>query len=515
MFTVARWRQSLAWRVTGSIVLLSIMIISLIGTALNSRLTDGIFKEKLNTSLADARDTAQSVDIQLTIAQYQSAAVTKKMVADIFQVPPTVGDQSGREVALFPIQTTGSSEPNYQGVSNLLSPASIPNSFRASVRKSQKQLWQRTNLDYLNGRHIPGIVVGNIVRIPTVGNYEFYVLFSLSDQRQTFALISQTLWVAGIALILMVGLITLLVIRQITSPIREAAQIAERLTDGDLDQRMQVVGENEISRLGVAFNEMAVALKQQISRLENLSRLQQRFVSDVSHELRTPLTTLRMAAQVIYSSRTNFDPTVARSAELLFAQIERFETLLSDLLEVSRFDAEAAVLELEEIDLIALVNRTVDYVNPSQERIITVHAPNEPVVVAADSRRIERVLRNLITNAIDHREDKGIDIYIAENDESTAVAVRDYGVGFAPRDSQRLFERFWRADPSRARVRGGTGLGLSIAMEDAKLHQGRLEAWGNLGRGSQFVLTLPKRPGVDISTSPIEVIPSDEARSII
>ena len=515
MFTVARWRQSLAWRVTGSIVLLSIMIISLIGTALNSRLTDGIFKEKLNTSLADARDTTQSVDIQLTIAQYQSAAVTKKMVSDIFQVPPTVGDQSGREVALFPIQTAGSSEPNYRGISNLLSPASIPTSFRAKVRTSKVQLWQRTNLDYLNGRHIPGIVVGNIVRIPTVGNYEFYVLFSLSEQRQTFALISQTLWVAGAALIFMVGLISLLVIRQITSPIRDAAQIAERLSAGDLDQRMQVLGENEISRLGIAFNEMAVALKQQISRLENLSRLQQRFVSDVSHELRTPLTTLRMAAQVIYSSRTKFEPAVARSAELLFAQIERFEALLSDLLEVSRFDAEAAVLELEEIDLTALVNRTVDYVHPSQERIITIHAPTEPVFVAADSRRIERVLRNLITNAIDHREDKGIDIYIAENEESAAVAVRDYGVGFTPRDSQRLFERFWRADPSRARVRGGTGLGLSIAMEDAKLHQGRLEAWGSLGRGSQFVLTLPKRAGIDISTPPIDVIPTDESRPII
>ena len=515
MFTVARWRQSLAWRVTGSIVLLSIIIISLVGTALSSRLTDGIFKEKLNTSLADARDTTQSVDIQLTIAQYQSVAVTKKMVSDIFQVPPTVGDQSGREVALFPIRTAGSSEPNYQGISNLLSPASISTSFRAKVRKSKVQLWQRTNLDYLNGRHIPGIVIGNIVRIPTVGNYEFYVLFSLSEQRQTFALISQTLWVAGIALILMVGLISLLVIRQIASPIRDAAQIAERLSAGDLEQRMQVSGENEISRLGNAFNEMAVALKQQISRLENLSRMQQRFVSDVSLELRTPLTTLRMAAQVIYSSRTAFEPAVARSAELLFAQIERFEVLLSDLLEVSRFDAEAAVLELEEIDLTALVNRTVDYVNPSQERIITIHAPSKPVFAAADSRRIERVLRNLITNAIDHRENKSIDIYIAENDESVAVAVRDYGVGFAPRDSQRLFERFWRADPSRARVRGGTGLGLSIAMEDAKLHQGRLEAWGSLGRGSQFVLTIPKRAGVDISSPPIEVIPRDEARPII
>ena len=110
-----------------------------------------------------------------------------------------------------------------------------------------------------------------------------------------------------------------------------------------------VTGEDEVARLGQAFNEMADTLEQQISRLENLSRLQQRFVSDVSHELRTPLTTIRMASDVIHSAKDGFDPNISRSAELLVSQIDRFENLLSDLLEVSRFDAQVATLSLDPV----------------------------------------------------------------------------------------------------------------------------------------------------------------------
>ena len=124
-----------------------------------------------------------------------------------------------------------------------------------------------------------------------------------------------------------------------------------------------------------------------------------------------------------------------------------------------------------------------------------------------DPRRIQRILRNLLTNAIDHREEKTIDITIAQSEDAVSVGVRDYGVGFSNRDRSSLFERFWRADPSRARVRGGTGLGLSIAMEDAKLHQGKLEAWGLPSKGAHFVLTLPKFSGGTITSTPIQVIP--------
>ena len=252
---------------------------------------------------------------------------------------------------------------------------------------------------------------------------------------------------------------------------------------------------------------MAVSLQQQISRLENLSRLQQRFVSDVSHELRTPLTTIRMASQVLFDARHNLDPASARSSELLIAQIERFETLLTDLLEVSRFDARAAILEMHEVDISNLVRQVADQLHAPGD--LRVDAPTSPVNSHVDPRRIERILRNLISNAIDHSEGKGVVIRVAESDHEVSVGVRDYGIGFSEREGERLFDRFWRADPSRSRLRGGTGLGLAIALEDAQLHEGTLKAWGRPGLGAHFVLTLPKSPGIPLSSEPIPVIPQD------
>jgi two-component system sensor histidine kinase MtrB len=291
--------------------------------------------------------------------------------------------------------------------------------------------------------------------------------------------------------------------RRLIAPIRDAARVAKELTTGNLDLRMDIYGEDEIASLGYSFNEMAVSLQQQISRLENLSKLQQRFVSDVSHELRTPLTTIRMASQVIFAARENFEQTVARSAELLISQIERFESLLTDLLEVSRFDAQAAILEIEAIDLVTLVKETIDYVHPSQDRIILLNAPNLPVIADVDPRRIQRIIRNLISNAIDHREAKNIEVRISETENEVSIGVRDYGHGFNYSDKKLLFERFWRADSSRARTTGGTGLGLSIALEDAKLHQGEIDVWGERNKGAHFVLTIPKFAGGSIVSKPI------------
>ena len=509
-----RWRNSLAWRVTTTTVLLSLAILTLVGSALFTNLQRGIFNEKLSISLADADSSAQSVELQLAIAQYQSTIDVKKVLGDVLSVPAATGENSGREVALFPAPGTPKKGSEYEGTSNLLSPKSVPESFRQSIRSQKGDRWMRLDIQYLGGRHERGIAVGNIITVPSVGKYEFYVLFSLSQQEQTLGLIVRALWLTGIALVFLLGLITWLIIRQVVSPVRDAAVVAEQLTAGDLDQRMNVKGDDEIARLGYSFNEMAVVLKQQIVRLENLSRLQQRFVSDVSHELRTPLTTVRMASQVIYAARESFEPSVQRSAELLIAQIDRFEGLLTDLLEVSRFDAEAAVLDINEIDLTTLVKKTVDYLHPSRERILTIHAPQKPIYIDADSRRIERILRNLISNAIDHREGKSVDIYLAESDNEAAVAVRDYGIGFNDRESKQLFERFWRADPARARVRGGSGLGLSISLEDAKVHQGYLEAWGRPGNGANFVLTLPKRYGDFVQSHPLPVVPAGELSTI-
>ena len=496
------WRSSLVIRITGTIVTLSLVLIWLLGSALFSQVSSGIFDEKLKLSILDAQSTARNTQIQLIYSNYQEKAAFISVFDEILALPPKTYEGTAKEIAVFSFSNIGESYV-FEGTSNFLDPKSIPPKFRETTRKAKDSQWERAQLVYTDGKTEPGIVVGNNLIISGVGKYEFYVIFSLAQQERTMSLIFNYLLLAGVVLTFLIGLTTYFVMRRLIAPIQDAARVAEELTNGNLDLRMDFQGEDEIASLGYSFNEMAVSLQQQISRLENLSKLQQRFVSDVSHELRTPLTTIRMASQVIFATKDTFEPTVARSAELLISQIERFESLLTDLLEVSRFDAQAAVMEVEEIDLVALVKETIDYVHPSQDRIITLQAPNTSIMVDVDPRRIKRIIRNLISNALDHREDKRVDVRIAETDNEVSVGVRDYGSGFNFVDRKMLFERFWRADSSRARSTGGTGLGLSISLEDAKLHQGEIDAWGERGKGAHFVLTIPKYAGGSIESRPI------------
>ena len=361
-------------------------------------------------------------------------------------------------------------------------------------------------------QNIPGLAVGQKITIPNAGEYEMYLVFSLVNEIETLDLISRSLLFAGILLLFLITLITWLVVRQVLKPVRNAAQIATEFTAGDFRKRMEVTSQDEISILGHAFNEMAESIEKQIARLENLSRVQQRFVSDVSHELRTPLTTLRMASEVINSSKTSFDSTIARSAELLVAQLDRFERLLEDLLEISRFDAEVAQLETSDFDIVALTKRCVEdlaLVAKQRKTAIYVNSTHSTILLRADIRRVERILRNILSNAIDHAEENQINVNIEASENDVAVSVRDFGVGLDENSLLRVFDRFWRADPSRARTRGGTGLGLSIALEDARLHNGELEAWGRPGRGAHFVLTLPRKENETIQSRLISLKPED------
>ncbi|MFG1887447.1 MtrAB system histidine kinase MtrB [Micromonospora sp. NPDC049051] len=351
--------------------------------------------------------------------------------------------------------------------------------------------------------------------VPTkFGQVELYYLVPLARQDATAADARDTVIATGAALVLLLALLAGLVTRLVVTPVRVAARTAQRLSAGLLDQRMVVNGEDDLALLAASFNQMATNLQRQILRLEEMSRLQRRFTSDVSHELRTPLTTVRMAADLIFAERDEFDPAVARSAELLQAELDRFEELLTDLLEISRFDAGFAMLDSEPTDLVPVVHRVADRLAGLAERVgvaIELDVPATPVIAEVDPRRVERVLRNLVGNAVEHGEAKPVRITLGADDTAVAITVRDHGVGLKPGEEKLVFNRFWRADPSRARQTGGTGLGLSISLEDARLHGGWLEAWGAPGQGAQFRLTLPSRAGDRLTTSPLRLVPADAA----
>ena len=505
-------RNSLAFKVIISTVILSLGVVWITGSALNSRLSSGIRDVNLNSAIVEARSTIFTADYRFLLAQGEKDSIVEKVVDDVISSATTITSNENTREVVFVRSPGNSMINNYEIASNLLDPVTIPQSLSERVRKADDIVWEYTNMRYLQGSSIPGLAIGQKVQIPNAGQYEMYIVFSLANEEKTLNLIDTYLLIAGLILVLLISLITWVVVRQVVKPVREAARIATEFTSGDFRQRMKVYSQDEISTLGSAFNEMAESLEKQIARLENLSRVQQRFVSDVSHELRTPLTTLRMASEVIAASKDNFDPTVARSSELLVAQLDRFERLLEDLLEVSRFDAEVAVLEAVDFDIVQLVNRCAeDLALVAKERKTEIFVKSsEPVImIKADIRRVERILRNLMANAIDHAEEVQIDVLITASENDVAIGVRDYGVGLDENSLTRVFDRFWRADPSRARTRGGTGLGLSIALEDARLHNGELEAWGRPGRGAHFVVTLPRKTWESIERRLIPLQPED------
>jgi two-component system sensor histidine kinase MtrB len=514
------WRRSLRTRVVTAIVVLCAVVVGSVGFLVIRQISAGLVHSRVTASLAEARSETSTARDRLSQAggndfdpETQLRLLVESLVAR--------GEVKGFEVVV-----RGPVDEGAQAGGVRTTPAVDANSVPASLRRSVESggdnamAWSYTRIRFTDpasrptGERVdqPGVAVGaNIVLPSDGGTYALYYLFPMGQEQQTMVLLRRVLLTAGILLLLLVAGVAALVTRQVITPVRMARRVAERIASGRLEERMHVSGEDDIARLAMSFNQMAEALQSQIRKLVELSRVQRTFVSDVSHELRTPLTTVRMAGDVLHDARNSFDPVTARAAELLQTELDRFENLLGDLLEISRYDAGAAVLELEDINLSDVVHRVVAATAPmARQRGVPVIIADEGVHLAeADLRRVERIVRNLVTNAIDHADGSGVVIRLASERGATGLTVRDHGVGLQPGESSMVFNRFWRADPARARTTGGTGLGLAIALEDARLHGGWLQAWGTPGGGAQFRLTLPRHAGDALTHSPLPLVPTD------
>ena len=508
------WRSSLTVRVVSTTVLGGLLALGIVGGVLSAQIREGLYEERVDQMLQDAALQRQEAQEMFD----SSTATTSQDVQGVANDWLESLSLSGTDADYAYLRSSPSSDSpvDFQDLVNVGGydlPSLVSEDLSTAVEEEGGQHWQPISLPTPDGE-VPGIVVGAPVTLPAAGDaQELYLFYSLQTEEETLGLVLQVLAVGALAIAVLLGAMTWGITRWVLQPVTDAVLAAERLADGELDERMDVRGRDELALLGQSFNEMAASLQRQIERMEELSRLQQRFVSDVSHELRTPLTTIRMAGELIHESRESFDPAVRRSAELLHAQLDRFESMLADLLEISRFDAGAAILEVEERDVRDLVGHVVDLtaiLADAKGSPLRVDAPDEPCTAAVDSRRIERVLRNLLSNAIEHGEGQPIEITVAASNSAVAVRVRDHGVGMDADAASHVFDRFWRADPARARTTGGTGLGLAISLEDARLHGGSLEAWSRPGEGASFLLTLPRRAGADIGVRPLRLEPDDD-----
>ncbi|PXX68986.1 two-component system sensor histidine kinase MtrB [Nocardia tenerifensis] len=496
------WQRSLQLRVAVSTITLSLIVITILGVVLTDQITNRMLDTKINAAVEEMVRARNAVHSQLIGTHDTGAQLKEARNALSSDGGPQTGVAGSYDVALVMVGS-GQQEVTAGPMQD------VPDELRNFVRRGQVSR-QFSTVSDSSGYHGPALIIGSpSTEIPTL---EIYLIFPLASEARSLSLMRGTMFIGGIVLLVLLAAITALVTRQVVLPIRSAARIAGRFADGRLKERMLVRGEDDMARLAQAFNEMAESLSNQITQLEEFGNLQRRFTSDVSHELRTPLTTVRMAADLIHGSSDDLDPALARSAELLVNELDRFEGLLNDLLEISRHDAGVAELQVESLDVRMCARAAISTVRHLAKDAgveVVVDMPEEPLVAEVDPRRVERVLRNLLANAIDHSEGKPVLIRMRGDVDANAVSVvvRDQGVGLRPGEEKLVFNRFWRSDPSRMRRSGGTGLGLSISVEDANLHEGRLEAWGEVGVGASFRLTLPLVRGKKLGASPLSLEP--------
>ncbi|CAM5720660.1 Sensor histidine kinase MtrB OS=Streptomyces alboniger OX=132473 GN=CP975_13700 PE=4 SV=1 [Streptomyces alboniger] len=364
------WRRNIQLKVVVTTLLMSLGVVLLLGFVVIGQVRNGLLDAKVKASQSQATGgfavAKQKADEAAAGTGDDGTPVDDRAEQN---VSPWMGDlveslssggQGAFDVVTLPAgdDSGGGRGPRASGY--VVPSASVPEGLRERVDDNTVAAQSYTRIFYSSTKESqPALVIGKQVNDPNGDPYQLYYLFPLTQEEKSLSLVKGTLATAGLFVVVLLGAIAWLVVRQVVTPVRMAAGIAERLSAGRLQERMKVTGEDDIARLGEAFNKMAQNLQLKIQQLEDLSRMQRRFVSDVSHELRTPLTTVRMAADVIHEAREDFDPVTARSAELLADQLDRFESLLADLLEISRFDAGAAALEAEPIDLRDVVRRVL------------------------------------------------------------------------------------------------------------------------------------------------------------
>ncbi|MHA3723359.1 MtrAB system histidine kinase MtrB [Leucobacter sp. HY1910] len=501
----AKWRRSLMLRtmtVTGLVTGFTILVA---GVFIVTSVSDDLYSSRRDQALQDSARATLAAQRQIDASDRGSLSTLSATVRR------TVQDTSSSQLVYLrrqPGQPAFPDAPTASRTNDML-PDAVTSELSAAVANGDEpQLWQAVTFVGENGVPAPGIIVASTLTFPAgAGDYDLFIGYSLADTQDTLDFVQRTLLATAAVMMAFIGILVWIISRIVFRPIRAAADTSRRLAAGEARARMPRQNDEHFDVLSEGFNNMADTLQSRIHELDQLSEMQQRFVSDVSHELRTPLTTIRLASEVLEAGSGGLAPGQQRAIEVLGTQVERFESLLEDLLEISRYDAGRVTVETEPTNLVKLVEGVADALRPLSPGEITVNAVGGYAPIDVDPRRMHRIVSNLIGNAIEHGEGEPIIVTMDSNATAVAVTVRDTGIGMSEEQTVHVFDRFWRADPSRKRTLGGTGLGLAIAQEDAAVHGGLLEVWSRLGEGTNFRLTLPRGDAVNSFVSPLPLIP--------
>jgi signal transduction histidine kinase len=434
-----------------------------------ARLRDSLVRAKADAqfNLALAANLRQDADLQAFVSNYESRNVPAVLVS-------------------------GSS----RFFSGRFRPA-LPEDLRQLVR-SGRLAFERATF-----QGTPYVIVGSR---PSGSNVELYFFYREDGLDRDLTQLRNVLLVGWGAVIVLAALIGSVLARRTLEPVARASQAARSMAEGMLQTRLPIEAEDEFGAWAASFNEMAEALEAKINALSEAQARERRFTSDVAHELRTPLTALVGEASLLREQLDRIPDDARRPAELLIHDVARLRRLVEELMEISRFDAGSESVTAEPVDLAALVQATIR--TRGWERRVGVRS--QETIVDSDRRRLERIVANLIGNALEHGG-PDVQVLVGRSGGNAFVEVSDDGPGIDPEHLPHLFDRFYKAD--RSRSGRGSGLGLAIAMENAHLLGADIDVWSERGLGSRFRFVLPVTEPLPAGEPAVTPAPEDGAHS--
>ncbi|MFI7444356.1 sensor histidine kinase [Nonomuraea indica] len=313
-----------------------------------------------------------------------------------------------------------------------------------------------------------------------------FVFFPLRAEENQLSMLRTRLTQGGTAVVLIALVVALVSARQVLLPVRRLSAAAQALGEGRLDTRLPVHGQDELAELTSRFNDAAAALELSVSELRALEAMSRRFVADVSHELRTPVTAMTAVADMLHEEADRLPPDTGEAVRLVLREIERLRELIEHLIEISRFDAGTATLNLETVNVADAVHDCLEVRGWSGE--VRVSAP-KGLAANLDPRRFDVIVANLVGNALKHGGPP-VQVSARGTENGLEVKVRDHGKGIPPEALPHVFDRFYKAGAGRARSQG-SGLGLAIARANVHLHGGTVSVRAQ-DPGTLFTVWLPR-----------------------
>ncbi|MGW2484328.1 sensor histidine kinase [Streptomyces sp. NPDC001571] len=364
----------------------------------------------------------------------------------------------------------------------------------AAARKSNTTLYERTDRS-----DVPRLLIAMPVNYEARGGTSaskpsglvVYATFALGAEQADISALIAAAWAGAVPALAFAAVAALFAARRVLRPVRHLRTAAEKITSGALDTRLDVTGNDELAELTGTFNAMASSLERDDAELRRMEANARRFAADVSHELRTPLAAMAAVTDALDEDAHSgqLPPDTADAVLLISDETRKLSRMVEDLMEISRFDAGAAALHLDEVPLRTLLLKTLTLRGWNEPGQVVTRLPDRDVRVRVDARRVDVVLANLIANALRHGTPP-VTVEARVLDDSLVIDVADRGPGIPEDVLPYVFDRFYKADVARTRSEG-SGLGLAIARENVRLHGGTLTAANSRDSGAVFTLSLP------------------------